>query len=160
VHWQMEIKDPKWVHDCALVLVDVLASMLHDESLSKNITAQWFASDYPYPIVTQNRPQRRSAVLAKSGTFKEFGIRHEEAIDILRSAFDKQGDLSGWRLTDFIGTNEDEADMEGSLLQDSGIIGILDKIVSMNADLFVSGSNRCGQKSSFTKEVADDRSRE
>jgi len=44
-----------------------------------------------------------------------------------------------------IGTKEDEAEMEGGLLQDSGV-GILDKIVSMNVDLFVRGSNQCGRR--------------
>jgi hypothetical protein len=146
VHWEMDTIDPKLLPDCAHALVDVLASLLRDESLSTNITTVWFASDYPYPIVTQNRSQRRPAAIAKSGTFKDFEIMHEEAIEILRSAFDKQGELNGWKLTDFIGTNEDEAHMEGGMLQDSGVIGILDKIVSMNADLFVSGSNRCSRR--------------
>lgn len=77
-------------------------------------------------------------------------------------------------MTDFIGMNEDESDMEGGLLQDSGVVGILDKMISMNAELFVSRSNGCSGRryveslermsslikiSSSRKEVDDDRSR-
>lgn len=63
--------------------VDVLATMLRDEFLSTNITIVWFASDYPHPIVTQNRSQRRPAVIVKSGTLRDFEIRHKEATEIL-----------------------------------------------------------------------------
>jgi hypothetical protein len=51
VHWWMEVVDPELLYDCVHALVDVLARMLHDESLSKNLTTVWFPSDYPYPIV-------------------------------------------------------------------------------------------------------------
>lgn len=43
VHWQMETINPKLLCDCAHTLVDVLIRMLHDESLSMNITTIWFA---------------------------------------------------------------------------------------------------------------------
>lgn len=107
VHWQMETINPKLLCDCAHTLVDVLIRMLHDESLSMNITTIWFASDYPYPIVIQDGSQHQPAVTAKSGAFKGCEIIHE-AIDILRSAFDKEGDLNGWKLTDFIRTTKTE----------------------------------------------------
>jgi hypothetical protein len=85
-------------------------------------------------------------VLVAKSASKDVEIRHEEPIDILQSAFDKQGDLDRWKSTDFVGTGENNPDIDGSLLQDSGVIRILEKIVSLYADLFVIGSNRCSQR--------------
>ena len=39
----------------------------------------------------------------------------------------------------------EEDDDEGVLLEDSGVLGILDKLVAMNSALFVSGAKRCGR---------------
>ncbi|KAF8173914.1 hypothetical protein BJ912DRAFT_931774 [Pholiota molesta] len=86
VQWRMETSSPELLEDCAHALVDVLSRLLRDFALAENITTVWFASDYPYPVVQHSSSQRRPAVIAKSGTFRDFGVRHEEAIDILRKA--------------------------------------------------------------------------
>ncbi|KAF8181484.1 hypothetical protein BJ912DRAFT_854680 [Pholiota molesta] len=164
VQWRMETVSPELLEDCAHALVDVLSRLLRDFALAENITTVWFASDYPYPVVEHSPSQRRPAVIAKSGTFRDFGVRHEEAIDILRKAFVKEGELSHWVLTDFaeaIETNKGvEKGVDSELLQDSGTLGILDKLVSINANLFVSGASRCSRRSSFTKQVVEARNDE
>ncbi len=100
-----------------------------------------FASDYPYPIVKHNSSQRRPELIAKSGTFRDFDIRHEDAVEILRGAFNKQGELGSWVLTDFaeVIATEKSGGGDAELLHDSGALAILDKLVSMKAALFISG---------------------
>ncbi|KAF8910417.1 hypothetical protein CPB84DRAFT_1723503 [Gymnopilus junonius] len=160
IHWRMETVDPEILEECAHALVDVLTSILHDHTLAENVTTVWFASDYPYPIARRTATNRRLAVAAKSGTFRDFEIRHEEAVDVLRSAFDQQGELDGWKLTDFAESIEDVRNVDHDLLADPGVLGILDKLVSIEANLFVGGSSRCARKSSFTKQVIDGRQSE
>ncbi|KAI0081017.1 hypothetical protein K474DRAFT_1657201 [Panus rudis PR-1116 ss-1] len=110
----------------------------------------------------------------RSNTFRSVSKGHIEAIGILKSAFRKGGPLDGWRLTgiseelDRVRRNMEgegkmlvlqEEDDEGVLLEDAGILGILDKLAAMNATLFVSGARRCGRVSSFTKQITDHRAK-
>ncbi|PPQ79988.1 hypothetical protein CVT25_003048 [Psilocybe cyanescens] len=147
IQWRMETVDLHLLHECAHALVDVLARILHDPALAENITTVWFASDYPYPVGSRSRSGARPpAVAAKSGTFRDFEVLHEEAVDILRKAFNEQGELRDWKLTDFIESVELDLKSQNELLQDPGVLGILDKLVSIEAELFVSGSARCSRK--------------
>ena len=58
-----------------------------------------------------------------------------EELDRVRREMEKEG--KGYVL--------EEDDDEGVLLEDSGVLGILDKLVAMNSALFVSGAKRCGR---------------
>ena len=96
----------------------------------------------------------------RSNTFRSVSHEHIEAIGIFTSAFRAGGVLENWKLT---GVSEEldrvrremekegkgyvleEDDDEGVLLEDSGVLGILDKLVAMNSALFVSGAKRCGR---------------
>ena len=145
VQWRMETVDSKVLDNCAHALVDLLVRLLYDETLATNISAVWFASDYPYPIARRTKLQPRPALVAKSGTFKNFEIRHEKAIDVLRNAFDGQSELARWKLTDLADAMEIHG-KDAELIHDAGVLGIVDKMISMNAQLFVSGSNHCSRK--------------
>ena len=48
-------------------------------------------------------------------------------------------------MEDELGRLDDEDDEEGVLLDDPGVLGILDKLAAMRAALFVSGAKRCGR---------------
>ncbi|KAF9484858.1 hypothetical protein BDN70DRAFT_791862, partial [Pholiota conissans] len=157
VQWRMETVNADVLEECAHALVDVLSRLLHDSALAENVTTVWFASDYPYPIVKRSASQRRPAVIAKSGTFRDFEVQHEEAVEILRKAFVKGRELDNWELTDFAEAIELGKGVEAELVQDSGVLGILDKLIGIKANLFVSGASRCSKRSSFTKQVVDAR---
>ena len=152
VQWRMETVDPGLLAGCAHALTDVLGQLLNDESLARNTSTVWFASDYPHPIMPRMKAEPRSALIAKSGTFRDFDLRHEESVDILRNAFDKDNELDKWKLTD-ISEAMASKHIDQELMQDSGVLGILDKLISMKANLFVSGSTRCGRKRYETKYV-------
>ncbi|KAF9534023.1 hypothetical protein CPB83DRAFT_805086 [Crepidotus variabilis] len=169
--------DRSILNDCAYGLVDVIARTMeqydreaHDQFNNKQIRTVWFASDYPYPIArTTKSMQRPPAVKAKSSTFRSFSIEHERAVDIVRRAFEGGGDLEGRSIEDVasqlenatLGMVEEQrvqlTEEEKELLDDPGVLGIMDKLISMNATIFVSGSPRCSKKSSFTKQVLDTR---
>lgn len=145
VHWRMETIDPSALVGCAHALVDLLVRLLHEELIAHNITTVWFASDYPYPIARRTKTRPRPPIEAKSGTFREFEIRHEEAVQVLRLAFDEGGELDRWKVTDIPEAMESH-DVDNELLNDAGVLGILDKLIGIQASIFVSGSNRCARR--------------
>ncbi|KAF8805332.1 hypothetical protein BYT27DRAFT_7105213, partial [Phlegmacium glaucopus] len=141
VYWRMKTINPESLLECAHALVDVLARILHEKEhntpgnealFSKNIartTARtiWFASDYPCPIARRTPTQARPVIIAKSGTFKDFEIRREEAVNILCDAFDDEhGELRKWKLTDFAESIELRRGPDDEPLQDSGVSSILE----------------------------------
>jgi hypothetical protein len=184
VHWRMETVPPDVLSSCAEALISILTGLLQGQG-DETIKTVWFASDYPYPVShpSHHRSTQKDGG-SKSGTFRAVGPQHEEAIDILRNAFNEGGPLEGRRIT---GLAEELArvraaarnaktgiGIEVELLEDSGVLGILDKLVAMQAGLFVSGGKACGRVryveslyfhlatrlticSSFTKQIVEAR---
>ncbi|KAJ3511529.1 hypothetical protein NMY22_g15619 [Coprinellus aureogranulatus] len=165
IHWRMETVETEVLQDCAHSLVATLSSILHDTGhLGSGIEEVWFASDYPYPIaqISTGAEPLIAGKLAKSGTFKTFGDQHETAVGILTRAFQEDEELANWKLVDIsrsIQGNEGISADEETLLKDTGVLGILDKLIATRADLFVSGSRRCSRQSSFTRQVIENRQR-
>ncbi|KAJ7222926.1 hypothetical protein C8J57DRAFT_1391832 [Mycena rebaudengoi] len=165
VHWRMESIPPTALAYCAHALVDTLA-----RRLPAGVRTVWFASDYPYAVHAgahvgpaagvdfgagggDGRLQQR-----KSGTFRDVGPLHAEAVGIFGDAFGVGGELEGWKLVeleDAIGALGGEWD--AGLLEDSGVRGIVEKIIAMRATLFFGGAPRCGRASSFTRQIIDGR---
>lgn len=147
VHWRMETIAPESLPECALSLVDTLFDLLHDQGLAGGIQTVWFASDYPSPIFPTEGQTGRAGGTMKSGTFRHVTRYHHQAIEALRQAFEDSGDLFGWKLT---GLHEESRRVfpEGGdeVLQDTGVLGILDKVISIRAALFVSGDKGCGRR--------------
>lgn len=145
IHWRMETVPPEDLPDCAESLVESLSELLNDRSIAHDVRTVWFASDYPYPI-SRGSAER----VAKSGTFKDLKEEHHEAVDILRSAFERGGILAEWHITGFAEGLEQVLAMKDhgvneELLQDTGVIGIMDKLIATQAALFISGGKRCGR---------------
>ncbi|KAJ7212858.1 hypothetical protein B0H12DRAFT_1033102 [Mycena haematopus] len=161
VHWRMESVPAARLPQCAYALVDTLAR------LPGGVRTVWFASDYPHAV---HRTQRGvdfgatpGATLhkGKSGTFRDVGPLHAEAVGIFGDAFEEDGELEGWEVAEL--TDEriaalDKEQVEPELLEDAGVRGIVDKIIGMRATLFVSGASPgCARASSFTRQVLDGR---
>ncbi|TFK27864.1 hypothetical protein FA15DRAFT_117870 [Coprinopsis marcescibilis] len=159
IHWRMETVDSQVLAECAHSLIDLVSSMLHDtDHLAKDVNTVWFASDYPYPILDSELKNSRTS-FAKSGTFRNFNEHHETAVGILKEAFKEGGELHEWDLVD---VNEATANAnlhkgDEDLLQDTGILGIVDKLILSRARLLVGGSKKCSKQSSFTKQVVESR---
>ncbi|PBL03211.1 hypothetical protein ARMGADRAFT_1157362 [Armillaria gallica] len=129
VHWRMESVPHDALSQCAYALIDALHSA--------DIRKVWFASDYPYAL---RGP--RLAATRKSSTFKDFGNRHTEAVDILLEAFDDGSDLQGFEILELAERLEDS----DHLMADSGVLGILDKVIGIKASFFLSAAPGCGRK--------------
>ncbi|KAJ4477515.1 hypothetical protein J3R30DRAFT_228995 [Lentinula aciculospora] len=166
IHWRMESVSPDVLPNCAHDLVDTISNLLHTPNLGEGIQKVWFAGDYPVPIVNHLYPSSDQAQIPtriqnKSGTFRDFGEKHTEAVDILVGAFREGAELKRWYITDLaaelVRMKEDNGldDIHPEFLTDSGALGILDKIVSMNAAIFVGGSKRCGRTRSLFHETSD-----
>ncbi|KIK55453.1 hypothetical protein GYMLUDRAFT_87639 [Collybiopsis luxurians FD-317 M1] len=171
IHWRMEGVSKGVLGDCASDLVDTVARVLlsHGTGVSgvgDGIEKVWFAGDFPVPVSDYDKGGDGASVspgfIEKSGTFRDFGDEHREAVGILVDAFREGGELDKWGITDLAGEVEAfrrrrrmEVDLE--LLSDPGVMGILDKMIGVEAAIFVGGSKRCARTSSFTKQVIDGR---
>jgi hypothetical protein len=168
IHWRMETVPPEVLPKCAQSLVNTIADLFRPQELGEMaaIKTVWFASDYPYPISRSLPPNANQYLTqqdggSKSGTFRDVGFQHAEAIEILRSAFEEGGVHEGTRITGLAETLAEVKEhqlrgaagkgghvgvgIEGELMEDSGVLGILDKIIGTRAGLFVSGGDVCGR---------------
>ncbi|KAF5355411.1 hypothetical protein D9757_013157 [Collybiopsis confluens] len=171
IHWRMEGVPTEVLKDCANDLVDTVAKMLHTPELGDGIEKVWFAGDYAVPIGdhiaqvgSRDDIGRTMKTARKSGTFDGLGAEHGEAVDILVDAFREGGELEQWVITDLTGEmqvriegHQGTSKVDPELLKDSGVLGILDKMIGMEAAIFIGGGRRCGRTSSFTKQVIDSR---
>ncbi|KAG1759174.1 hypothetical protein EDD22DRAFT_907225 [Suillus occidentalis] len=149
VHWRLEhvpVENLAW---CAASLVSTLRS---------GLGLVWFATDYH---TLSEQPSVVKTKSAKSGTFRAVTPEHEEAMNILQDAFQMGGDLEGYAMTELpsqikkLRMFEGNVQLEEDVLKDSGVSGILDKLVSMQSQVFVSGSRACSKTSSSSKQIVD-----
>ncbi|KAF8910758.1 hypothetical protein CPB85DRAFT_678400 [Mucidula mucida] len=129
VHWRMETIPASALVPCARALLGAI----HDSGIS----TVWFASDYPFSL------QESGDLAPKSSTFRNFGEDHRRAVGILMTE-----------------PGLDVRHLEGTLdigTMDTGVLGILDKLVGIKADVFISGAEGCGRKSSFTRQIVEGR---
>ena len=142
VHWRMETVPPDVLPSCAASLIDTLMRLVRRQRRDHRheLWTVWLATDYVNPAGERH--------IAKSGTFKHVGEAHEEAVGVLRRAFESGGRLEGWKivgLSEALSTMR-RPDLRGELpIEDTGVWGVLDKMVAMRATLFVSGGRRCAR---------------
>ncbi|KAF9220404.1 hypothetical protein BS17DRAFT_658851, partial [Gyrodon lividus] len=183
VHWRMEnvpVQNLAW---CAASLVSVLHGLLQDDIMGENVRHVWLATDYPYLFPTdadgasftldkddgagedggereRSRPRHGTQ---KSSTFRIHAPEHDDAIAVLREAFQPGGDLDAWKLSGLSEQLRRYPYVEGKfgidegLLEDAGVYGILDKLVVVQSQVFVSGSKECSKVSSFSKQIVEAR---
>ncbi|KAF9459946.1 hypothetical protein BDZ94DRAFT_1267019 [Collybia nuda] len=158
IYWSMESLPSNLLDLCVHTLVDMITNLLLDPTLSSGIKNVFFSSDYPYPLF-QTAPYSHWATLGnvQVGNVTDITQRHAEAMGILREAFEKGGVLSQWSLTDFVGEIS-HINEENILLQDKGILGIVERTISSRAALFVTANSRtCGGASPLAKQIIDTR---
>ena len=159
VHWRMETVVPTLLPDCAEALVDTLSILLADPTLGAGVRSIWLATDLPWPS-SPSDPMHVKTPVQRSNTFRNVTDEHIEALEILKTAFEPEGALEGWKLTGLAqeiarvrATMEssgdefalDDDDEGGLLWEDSGVWGILDKMAAMESALFVSAARGCGR---------------
>ncbi|GAA5946890.1 hypothetical protein JCM3765_002063 [Sporobolomyces pararoseus] len=184
VHWRMESVPSSHLSSCATSLARTLDSLREELDPPSTI---YLASDYSFDSVLST--SNRSAVAhSLSDTFTDLTSSHRAAasrlIHLLRPSTSL---LSGLLPSSFYATRSPPAlqtlttildstpsllpphftqalvPLNGNLFElDSGLKGILDKLVLVEADYFFAGSpekgrGMCGKRSSFTESILDQR---
>ncbi|KAF7374334.1 Indoleamine 2,3-dioxygenase [Mycena sanguinolenta] len=160
-------------HLHALAAALAPARTVHDGPLAHGVhgvRGVWFASDYPYAVhrtpgvdFGSLSAVARMPSKAKSGTFRDVGPLHAEAVGIFGDAFEAGGELEGWEVVELTeeriaALDDAHGDSERELLEDAGVRGIVDKIIGTRATLFVSGASPgCARASSFTRQIVNER---
>ncbi|KAF5374512.1 hypothetical protein D9615_009096 [Tricholomella constricta] len=180
IYWHMTGIPPDLLPHCADSLVDVVARLLSDPLTSAGVETVLFASDHPQYHKRQTENKRPDPIpsprlsrrwiydgLNKSTRPKSLlNERYEESWEILKAAFAPDGPLAEWRLTELTELVHEQrqpqngAGMDEDLLHDVGVLGILNKLISSRATLFVSGVRACGSTSVFTQQIIDMRREE
>ncbi|KAG2038965.1 hypothetical protein BDR03DRAFT_817569, partial [Suillus americanus] len=146
VHWRLErvpVENLAW---CAASLVSTLRSVLDDDDSGPQLV--WFATDYH---TLSEQPSGVKTKSARSGTSQVVKPEYEEAMNIIHDSFQTGGDLEGYVMTELtsqikrLRMFEGNVQFEEEVLEDSGVSGILDKLVSMQSQVFVSGSRACSR---------------
>ncbi|CAG8567840.1 7976_t:CDS:2 [Gigaspora margarita] len=137
IHWRMERGDPELMPQCAKRLVQTVKKIKKRYGI-KNV---YFASDFPL-----------NGGKAQSQTFHQISKSHKEAIKILKQIkFDTWISLGGFSQI----RNDPRYETE---FKGSGIHGILDKLVCINAKYFLKGPEGCARTSStFTSIIVEER---
>ncbi|KAI5480167.1 hypothetical protein MNV49_001493 [Pseudohyphozyma bogoriensis] len=169
IHWRTETLNPSNLVPCAAGLIEKLQRLQKQYPEIKNV---YLATDYPVESLDTTSPNA-GEVVAHSGTFaKAMTDAHHAAFKKFLDQFSRKlGGAKGMRLTSFA---KEQANLElpeelKSLVEgagasglgelDSGLIGIVDKVVGMRAEVFVTGfstgakSEVCGKGSSFTTQI-------
>jgi hypothetical protein len=159
VYWRMESVSPEALPTCAENLVSTLHDILNNdkEAIGSGISHIWFATDVSFIP----DPSNKSAVLTENGGGSvNLTEDHIQALQILRNAFSSKygGLLSRFKLTrlgdelermkrdgEEIDDLVDGNNRQEEVLDDSGVLGILDKLVAMRSAIFLSGGNGCGR---------------
>ncbi|KAG9295810.1 hypothetical protein G9A89_009039 [Geosiphon pyriformis] len=146
VHWRMENANPENMPNCAQKLV-LYIQKLRQKHKIENV---YLATDYNIEGGPSN-----------SGTFRLLTNQHEEAINILR----KELNFYTWSKlpspespVQYPHSESKNSSNIFSKEHETGasILGILDKLVLMHADWFVSGpSGCCKGSSSYTNQIVD-----
>ncbi|RGB35391.1 hypothetical protein C1646_667769 [Rhizophagus diaphanus] len=138
IHWRMEQGIPQKMPNCASELI----KMINDLKTTEGINNIYLATDYPI-----------SGGNAASNTFYGVGKYHKLAIQMLNSTFDINTWISLNALKEF--RNNEYYDSE---FKNSGIHGILDKLICIQSDYFISGSRDCCRLlSTYTKLIGEAR---
>ncbi|EXX54834.1 hypothetical protein RirG_230770 [Rhizophagus irregularis DAOM 197198w] len=139
IHWRLESSTPKLLPECVQGLIKTLNKVMEEGEI-KNI---YLATDYP---LLSSRSQ--------SSTFGKITNYHHDAIRTLNETFKINTWVSLGGLEQLRKNEKYNKELNGS-----GIQGILDKLVCMNSNYFISGPNGCSRViSKYTKAIANERS--
>ncbi|RIA82458.1 hypothetical protein C1645_788288, partial [Glomus cerebriforme] len=141
IHWRVENSNIRLMTKCSQNLVD----WIKDFSRDHKIDNVYLATDYPL----RGNPQ--------SASFYHITEEHHQAMRILNSTIDLNTWVSLNALDDY--KNDQDKDIKNEL-EGSGIQGILDKLILINADWFVSGPKGCARtQSRYTRRIRHARER-
>ncbi|CAH1757981.1 13427_t:CDS:2 [Entrophospora sp. SA101] len=161
IHWRMELALPENMPNCAIELVKEIQKIRKDTGI-KNV---YLATDFPIIYEKNGSISINSKNIGKhaqSGTFHIITSHHIKAMKILISAIKDiktWKSLNGFGYLKYIGKEkENKENILFKELQGPGVQGILDKIVCINSNYFLSGPKGCCRsQSTYTRQIANTR---
>nr|CAG8510763.1 3938_t:CDS:2 [Entrophospora candida] len=161
IHWRMEGELPENMPNCAIELVKAIQKIREDTGI-KNV---YLATDFPITCEKNGSISINAGNIDKhtqSITFHDITFDHIKAMKILISAIK---DIKTWKslnafgYLNYIGKEEqNNGDLLVNELQGSDVQGILDKLVCINSNYFLSGPEGCCKVlSSYTRQIANSR---
>ena len=179
VHWRQETLPSSAISPCGDALIEKLLHLTSEQY--PNIKTIYLATDYPL----EDLDTGRDGVTAHSGTFtKLLNEEHHSAMQRFLKEFNKRLTIPrGVNLTTLAREQEnlklpkdlehnnarkDQPERPLSIADlDAGLLGIIDKNVAMNAEIFITGQSlggskdlqnfACAKESSFTKQISQAR---
>ncbi|KAI8143212.1 hypothetical protein BJV82DRAFT_668848 [Fennellomyces sp. T-0311] len=169
VHWRTERAEPaENLVGCAESLTDLIQDRASQLGLSS--PTFFLLTDYPHVFdqkvvdeaVKSNSTENDQGFVPASASFsaKSLTVYHHRAIQYLYSHFKVTvTSLEADMMDDKSPANWTVLPVQASLAkQDSGILGIIDKLLAIRADLFMAGKpGVCARRSSFTGRIVDER---
>lgn len=161
IHWRQETLPVDNLSACTDALLEVLRDIA---AQYPTIQTVYLATDYPI----EDLEAGHDGMVAHSGTFARLITEdHHRAMRALLNSF-RTDEVGGLKLTTYEREQKagrlslPESAEEGTHVDlaqlDSGLLGIVDKTVAMQAEVFVTGSaGICGKESSFTRQIIADR---
>ncbi|CAG8479947.1 8606_t:CDS:2 [Diversispora eburnea] len=146
IHWRMERGKIELMSDCAHRLVNYIKNLTDSTGIDKI----YFATDYP---ISRNSSQ------AQSDTFHQILPEHREAFRIVTEGINVETWLSTSALEYLRKYPEMSFAVEDELSK-GGVQGIMDKLILVQSNFFISGPIGCCRYSStFTQKIVEWRER-
>ncbi|RHZ67398.1 hypothetical protein Glove_301g8 [Diversispora epigaea] len=146
IHWRMEKGEIELMSDCAYRLVNYIKNLTESTGISKI----YFATDYP---ISGNSSQ------AQSDTFHKIFPEHREAFEIVKEGIDVETWVSTSAL-EYLHKYPELSFAVEDELRKGGVQGIMDKLILVQSNFFISGPIGCCRYSStFTQKIAESRRR-
>nr|CAG8433132.1 653_t:CDS:1 [Entrophospora candida] len=150
IHWRMETANEKLVPKCSSQLVRFIQD-LKNQTKIKNV---YLATDYPLNNINNNTNSR----ITQSDSWHRITKNHHLAISYLNSLLSIKSWVS-MKALDYLSDDKrlDQKAVQHEL-KGAGVQGIIDKLILMNADYFVSGPSECARTTSiYTKKIKNER---
>ncbi|CAG8559132.1 10137_t:CDS:2 [Diversispora eburnea] len=146
IHWRMEQGKINLMSDCAHRLVNYINNLTESTGINKI----YFATDYP---ISGNSSQ------AQSDTFHQVLPEHREAYKIVTEGIN----IKTWVSTSALEYLHKYPEMSFAVedeLRKGGVQGIMDKLILVQSNIFISGPVECCRHSStFTRKIMEWRKR-
>ncbi|RIA95656.1 hypothetical protein C1645_816351 [Glomus cerebriforme] len=138
IHWRLEQSRAELLPECAQGLIETLNQVMKEKGI-KNI---YLATDYP--LLSSH---------SQSDTFGDITNYHHDAMRMLNETFK----INTWVSLEGLEQLRKDGKYDAEFLG-AGIQGILDKLVCINSNYFISGPVGCSRiLSTFTKAIAEER---
>lgn len=146
LHWRMESTNYEHLTICSLKLLEYIQKIKNKKKIEKII----FLTDYPHIKIYNSTINN---LIGESKTFKNITTLHEKSIENIKNNLDFILTTNDYNLKN----NKKYLYVNTSYL-DSSSLGIIDKLIAINSDIFLTSNLRyTGRNSSYINYIINER---